>query len=143
MKSIKLAVLVAGLLGVSACNGDLGYPGLFNGSAGSCAYPPGSGGYNVCEDFLGTDYNSEVGNSLCSNVIMGTWSGDPCPTAGALGTCSVVPMATGDSQTVRYTYTYSSHGDGGPYTDAGAGGATTLTAETACGVAGGVFTAPQ
>jgi hypothetical protein len=134
MNSIKCAVLVAGLVSVSACNGDLGYPGIFNGSAGSCA-SPGSDGYSLCEDFLGTDFNSEVGQSLCSNVIIGTWSGDACPTSEALGTCMVVPIATGDAQTVQYTY-YPS-----PSSDAGA--ATSLTAETACGVAGGVFTAAR
>jgi hypothetical protein len=133
MHSIKCAVLVVGAFAGSACNGNLGYPGLFNGSAGSCTYP-GLDGHDVCEDFLGTDYDSEVGQSLCSNVIQsGTWSQDPCPTAGALGSCRVVPIGTGDARTVEYTYYASPVSDAGP--------ATTLTAKTACGVAGGTFTA--
>ena len=133
MNSIKGAVLVGGWLMVSACNGNLGYPGLFNGFAGSCTYL-GPDGHTVCEDFLGTDYNSEVGQSLCSNVIMGTWAHDPCTSEGALGTCRIVPIATGDAQTIQLTYYASPNFD--------AGMPTTLTAETDCGVAGGVFT-PQ
>ncbi len=133
MSSINQMLLVACCLTLAACNGDLGSPGLFNGSAGSCTYL-GPDGHTVCEDFLGTDFNSEVGQSLCSNVILGSWAHDHCSNAGALGTCRIVPIATGDAQTVQLTYDASPNVDAGP--------PTALTAETDCGVAGGVFT-PQ
>ncbi|HUB06226.1 MAG TPA: hypothetical protein VMB50_04455 [Myxococcales bacterium] len=127
-----LAVLTAGLLLVPACNqGALGYPGVFNGSAGSCTYPE-TGGYVACEDYLGSDYSSQVGQSLCANVTIGTWSGDACSTANALGSCLVAPIGTGDSQTVRYTYYASTDPDSGITADA-------LTAQTACGLLGGTF----
>lgn len=132
MKPLTFAVLASVLVTAPGCNGALGYPGVFNGAGGSCT-APAANGYVACEDYLGADDDSEVGQSLCANVTLGTWSQAPCPTAGALGTCLVVPIGTGDAQTRRYTYRAS------PDPDAGA--ATALTAETACGVAGGTFTA--
>ena len=128
---LKLVVLATGVLVASACNNGLGYPGVFEGPGGSCTTPEVAGQV-ACEDYLGTDYDSQRGQSLCANFALGTWSQTPCPRSGALGTCRVAPIDTGDAQTVQYTY-YAS-----PDPDAGAG--TTLTAETACGLAGGVFT---
>lgn len=128
---LKRLLLAAGLLAAAGCNGGLGYPGIFKGPGGSCTAPE-VGGYVACEDYLGTDYDSAVGQSLCRNFTQGTWSQDSCPSSGALGTCSVVPLDTGDAQTVQYTYY--------PSPDPDAGTATALTAETACGLAGGTFT---
>ena len=45
-----------------------------------------------------------LGQSLCANVTMGTWSRDSCSTSNSLGTCLVVPDGTGDPQTFQYTY---------------------------------------
>jgi hypothetical protein len=144
---LKFAALVVGLLMVPACNaGPLAYPGIFEGSAGSCTYPEADG-YVTCQDFLGTDYSEQLGQSLCANVSSsahpdavaastGTWSQNACPTAGTLGICVVVPDGSGDSQTFQYTYTALADPDSGVT-------ATALDAKTACGVSGGVFTAAQ
>jgi hypothetical protein len=135
MTPLKLVVLVAGLVLAPACNqGGLGYPGVFNGSAGSCTYPE-TDGYVACEDYLGSDYYSQTGQSLCANVTIGTWSGDACSRSSALGSCVVVPIDTGDAQTFQYTYYASTDPDSGVTADA-------LTAETACGLLGGTFTPP-
>jgi hypothetical protein len=135
MTPLKVLALVAGLLAVSACpQGPLGYPGIFNGSAGSCTYPE-TDGYVACEDYLGSDYYSQTGDSLCSNVTIGTWSGDACATSNTLGSCLVVPIGTGDSQTFQYTYYAATDPDSGMTANA-------LTAETACGLLGGTFTPP-
>jgi hypothetical protein len=135
--TLKLAALVASLLAAPACvQGLLGYAGIFNGSVGSCTYPE-TAGYVACEDFLGSDYGQELAESLCANgAVVGTWSADPCPTAGALGSCLVVPFGTGESQTYQYTYTASTDPDSGVTANA-------LNAETACGVAGGAFAPAQ
>jgi hypothetical protein len=123
---------MSALVLVPACaQGGLGYPGIFNGSAGSCTYPE-TDGYVACEDYLGSDYYSQVAQSLCANVDIGTWSGDACPTANTLGSCLVVPLGTGDAQTFRYTY-YASPDPGSGVT------ADASTAETACGLSGGTF----
>jgi hypothetical protein len=136
MNPLKFALLGAGLLAASACNqGALGYPGVFTGSTGSCTYPE-TGGYVACEDYLCTDYDTQLAQSLCANVAVGSWSQDSCATSSSLGTCIVVPDGTGDSQTFQYTYYASADPDSGVT-------GTALTAETACGVAGGVFTAAQ
>ncbi len=134
---LKLAALVVGLLLIPACNqGLLGYAGIFDGAVGSCTYPE-KDGYVACEDFLGSDGTQQLIQSLCANgAVAGTWSGDPCPTAGSLGTCLIVPIGTGASQDFRYTYSASTDPDSGVTANA-------LNAETACGVAGGVFTPAQ
>jgi len=132
----KFALLLAGLLMAPACNqGLLGYPGIFQGSNGSCTYPE-TGGTVACEDFLGSDYGTQLAQSLCANVAMGTWTQNSCATSNSLGTCIVVPDGTGDAQTFQYTYYASADPDSGVT-------GTALTAETACGVVGGVFTAAQ
>ncbi len=131
MKPLKVALLAVGLAGAPGCGNALGYPGIFKGAGGSCTAPEASG-YVTCEDYLGTLYDAQVGRSLCSNFARGQWSQSPCPTSGALGSCLVVPNDTGDSRTVQYTY-YPSPDD--------AGAAAALQAETACGLAGGTFTA--
>jgi hypothetical protein len=136
MKPLEFAVLLAGLLTVPACNqGLLGYPGIFEGSAGSCTYPP-TDGQVACADYLGTDFQTQLGQSLCANVVVGTWSQDACPIAGSLGTCLVVPAGTGDTQTYQYTYYAQTDPDSGVT-------GTGQSAETACGVAGGTFTPAQ
>ena len=133
--SALMVVLAAGLLLAPACNqGGLGYPGIFNGSAGSCTYPE-TDGYVACEDYLGSDYYSQTGDSLCSNVTIGTWSGSACPTANSLGSCLVVPIGTGDAQTFQYTYYGSADPDSGVTANA-------ASVETACGILGGTFSLP-
>lgn len=135
MTSVKLVALLAGLCLVPACpQGPLGYPGVFNGSAGSCSYPEADG-YIACEDYLGSDYYSQTGDSLCSNVTIGTWSGNSCSTSNTIGTCLVVPLDTGDAQTFQYTYYPSTDPDSGVT-------ASALNAETACGLLGGTFAPP-
>jgi len=134
MNALKRAALVAALGMVSACNqGLLGYPGIFDKSGGSCTYPQANG-YVACEDFLGSDFNSDVGHSVCVNVNLGTWSQDSCPTAGSLGTCSVEPSGTAEAQTALYTFYASADPDSGVTANA-------LNAETACGRLGGSFAA--
>ena len=130
---LKLSALALCSVTLAACTpGLLGYAGIFDGAYGSCTYPE-TNGYVACEDFLGSDGSQQLIESLCANVAIGTWSPNPCPTAGALGTCMVVPIGTGSSQNYRYTYTASQDPDSGVT-------ATALNAETACGVAGGTFT---
>ncbi len=121
---------VAVLFAMTGCNGALGYPGIFKGGGGSCT-APAADGYITCEDYLGSDYDSDVGKSLCANETMGTWSQDSCTASAALGTCLVEPADTGNAQTTQYTYYASADADGGV--------ATTLGAETLCGLAGGTF----
>jgi hypothetical protein len=136
MNPRKFVLLTAGLLMAAACDqGLLGYPGVFTGSTGSCAYPE-SGGIVACEDYLGTDYDTQLAQSLCANVALGTWSQSSCATAGSLGSCMVVPDGTGDSQTFQYTYVAQADPDSGVTGNA-------LNAQTACGVAGGVFSPAQ
>jgi hypothetical protein len=97
-----------------------------SGSAGSCLLTT-SEGYDTCEDFLGTEYNSSAAQNACGQGN-GTYSSGPCSTAGALGICAV---GSGTADDYRYTYT--------PAADGGFVFPTTL--ESACGVAGGTFTA--
>lgn len=101
------------------------------GSVGSCLFTStASSGYGYCEDFLGTEYNSSAAQNTCSSGN-GTYSSNACPTAGALGTCTV---GEGTADDYRYTYLPA-----GGASDAGAVSTTVL--ESACGVAGGAFTA--
>ncbi|HZD32007.1 MAG TPA: hypothetical protein VE779_10155 [Candidatus Angelobacter sp.] len=87
-------------------------------------------GYNYCEDFLGSDYNYSAAQNTCS-LGNGTYSTSPCSTVGALGICAI---GTGTGDNYQYTYTLP-----GGETDAGS--VTTTTLESACGIAGGTFTA--
>jgi hypothetical protein len=96
--------------------------------AGSCLFTTDAG-YNYCQDFLGTEYNSSAAENSCS-VGKGTYSSSPCATAGALGVCAI---GTGTADNFQYTYTLAPGSD--------AGSVTTTTLESACGSAGGKFTA--
>lgn len=96
--------------------------------AGSCLFTTDAG-YNYCQDFLGTEFNSSAAENTCS-VGNGTYSSSPCSTAGALGVCAI---GTGTADNYQYTYTLAPGAD--------AGSVTTPTLESACGIAGGSFTA--
>jgi hypothetical protein len=111
----KLLVLAA--LSFSACQ-----------PVGSCLFTT-SDGYDYCEEFLGTEYNGSAAQNTCEDED-GGYSQSPCSTVGALGTCGI---GTGTADDIQYIYTAASGGsDAGPV--------TTLILESACGVAGGVFT---
>ncbi len=97
------------------------------GNTGSCLFTTDAG-YDYCQDFLGTEFNSSAAENTCS-VGDGTYSSSNCSTAGALGFCAI---GTGTADNYRYTYTLS------PGADAGSVSMTTL--EGACGIAGGTFT---
>ena len=100
------------------------------GATGSCLFTTDAG-YDYCENFLGSEYNYSVAQNTCSPGN-GTYSSAPCSSTGALGICAI-----GAGTADNYTYTYTA-ANGGP--DAGLVALTTL--ETACGIAGGIFTAP-
>jgi len=95
---------------------------------GSCLFTTGAG-YGYCQDFLGTEYNSSAAENTCS-VGNGTYSSSACSTVGALGICAI---GTGTADNYQYTYTLSPGED--------AGSVPTATLESACGIAGGTFTA--
>jgi len=97
------------------------------GNAGSCLFTT-DGGYDYCEDFLGTEYNSSAAENTCSTGN-GAYSSSPCSMAGALGVCAI---GTGTADDFRYTYTLPGGSD--------AGSVTSTTLESACGIAGGTFT---
>ncbi len=126
MKIYRLGIVLAAAL--SACNG-LDQPFTAGNATGSCQYTT-TDGYDYCEDFLGSEYNQSIAQNTCTTGN-GTWSADACSQSAALGICAI-PIGNNDAQNIQYTY-YVSHGSGAP--------ASTLTVETACGVAGGVFTA--
>lgn len=126
---LTIASAASLLLGIAACNG-VNDPLALDQSTGSCHYTT-SAGYDYCEDFLGTEYNQSVAQNTCATGN-GTWSSSGCPSEGAIGTCAV-EIGSGNAQNVRYTYHANSNSDAGP--------ATMLTVETACGLAGGTFTA--
>lgn len=129
-KHVAPTTIAAVLLwAMTGCNG-VNQPFTFERTTGSCQYAT-TDGYDYCEDFLGDEYNQSVAQNACATGN-GTWSPDACSTQGALGTCAV-QIGTGDSQNVQYTYYPNGSSD--------AGVATALTAETACGLAGGSFTA--
>jgi hypothetical protein len=86
------------------------------------------GGYNYCQDFLGTEFNSSVAENTCT-VGNGTYSSDSCSTAGALGVCAI---GTGTADNYQYTYTLAPGSE--------PGSVTMETLESACGIAGGTFT---
>jgi hypothetical protein len=117
------AIFLALGLSASACGGS-----------GSCVFPSGAG-YDYCKDYLGSEFNRSNAQNDCTNgqPTVGTWSSGECSTAGALGFCSIWP----DSTAINFTYTYTAVNDG---SDAGA---TVLTAQSACGLAGGTFTTAQ
>jgi hypothetical protein len=95
---------------------------------GSCLFTTDAG-YDYCQDFLGTEYNSSAAENTCS-VGNGTYSSSACSTVGALGVCAI---GTGTADNYQYTYTLSPGAD--------AGSVPTTTLESACGIAGGTFTA--
>ena len=112
------AALVAGLLMVSACAG----------AGGSCLLDATSAdGYVICEDYSGTEFNQGIGKNTCE-TSGGVYSSDICSTKGALGTCVVFINAAQD-----YTYTYL---------PSGTGSASQITLQSACGTAGGTYSAP-
>jgi hypothetical protein len=96
---------------------------------GSCLFTTDAG-YNYCEDFLGTEYNHTAAENACSTGN-GAYSSSPCSMAGALGVCAI---GTGTADNYQYTYTV-------PAGESDAGSVTTATVESACGIAGGTFTA--
>jgi hypothetical protein len=114
-------------LWMAGCNG-LNEPFSFDNATGSCQYTTPDG-HDSCEDFLGSEYNQSVAQNACATGN-GTWSPNACATAGAVGTCAV-DIGSAAAQNVQYTY----------YADPGAGPATVLAAETACGLLGGTFAA--
>jgi hypothetical protein len=95
---------------------------------GSCMFTTDAG-YDYCQDFLGTEFNSSAAQNTCSTGN-GTYSSSPCSTAGALGVCAI---GAGTADNYQYTYTL-------PAGDADAGSVTTTTLRSACGIAGGTFT---
>jgi hypothetical protein len=95
------------------------------GPVGSCLFTTDAG-YDYCEDFLGTEYNSSAAQNSCETGN-GVYSSSDCTTAGALGTCLV---GSGTADDFRYTYTPD-----------GANSDAALEVESACGLAGGTFTA--
>ncbi len=107
-------------------------PAVIGLSLAACGGPVGScqvttdAGYDYCQDFLGTEFNSSAAQNTCE-AGNGTYSSNDCSTAGALGTCFV---GSGTADDYQYTYTPT-------------GGATVpqTTVESACGIAGGTFTA--
>jgi hypothetical protein len=94
---------------------------------GSCLFPTDAG-YNYCEDFLGTEFNSSAAENTCS-VGSGTYSSSPCSPTGALGVCAI---GSGTADNYQYTYTLSAGVSDGTV--------TLMTVESACGIAGGAFT---
>ncbi len=94
---------------------------------GSCFFTTDAG-YDYCEDFLGTEFNYTAAENSCS-LGNGTYSSSPCSMTGALGVCAI---GTGTADNYQYTYTLSAGAD--------AGSVTTTTLESACGIAGGIFT---
>jgi hypothetical protein len=97
------------------------------GETGSCLFTTDAG-YDYCQDFLGTEYNSSAAENACGTGG-GTYSSSPCSTGAALGVCAI---GTGTADNYQYTYTLSGGGS-----DAGS---VTMTVESACGIAGGTFT---
>lgn len=104
------------------------------GPVGSCLFTTDAG-YDYCEDFLGSEFSSNVAQNSCNgpaNAILGlpvgTYSSSPCSTAGSLGSCAI---GSGTADNYRYTYTPS-----------GGTPPTATAVESACGVAGGTFTPP-
>jgi hypothetical protein len=118
---VKYAVLLAFGLSLSACSGN-----------GSCVFSSDAG-YDFCKDYLGSEFNSSVAQNDCGGGINGpgTYQSDVCPTAGALGFCTV----WGNSTAINYRYTYTAAD--------GSGGVSTVTLLSACGVAGGTFSTTQ
>lgn len=109
--------------------------GLVSGPVGAaCTGPTGSclftsdAGYDCCEEFLGTEFNSSVAANNCA-AGNGSYSPNPCSTAGALGTCEI-----GSGTADNYQYTYTPAGGAAP---------SVTTIKSACGVAGGRFTASR
>ncbi len=122
--SMKCAVLLAFGLTMSACGGN-----------GSCVFSSGAG-YSYCKDYLGSDFNSSVAQNDCGGAMQGpgVYNSDSCPTAGAIGFCTVWP----DSTAINYRYTYTAVDDG---SDAGTVSAAAV--QTACGVSGGTFSTTE
>jgi hypothetical protein len=111
------SALVAALLTLSACAG----------AGGSCLLSStASDGYLICEDYSGTEYNQGIGKNSCETAG-GVYSPDPCSTAGALGSCLVFINTAKE-----YAYTYL---------PSGTGSASQVTLQSACGVAGGTYSA--
>lgn len=98
------------------------------GGNGSCIFTTDAG-YDYCQDFLGTEFNASAAQNTCS-LGNGTYSSSPCSLVGALGICAI---GTGTADNYQYTYTLSAGAD--------PGSVTTTTLESACGIAGGTFTA--
>jgi len=114
----RVALLSLAALPLSACGG----------AAGSCLFTQtAASGYDFCEDFLGSEFNASAAQNACAGGD-GAWSSDPCTTAGALGACAI---GSGAADDFRYTY-YAAPGGSPP---------SAATLESACGVAGGTFTA--
>jgi hypothetical protein len=116
---VRYVMLLAVGLSGSACGGP-----------GSCLLTTPGAGYDYCKDYLGTEFNSSVAQNDCA-TNNGKYQSGACSTAGALATCSV---GTGTANDYQYTYFAA-----GSSSDAGA--LSTVTLESACGVAGGTFTA--
>jgi hypothetical protein len=121
--TVRVAPLAA-ILSLAACGGPVG----------SCLFTTDAG-YDYCEDFLGTELSSSVAQNTCTGpgnadlgLPVGTYSSEACSTAGSLGTCAI---GSGTADDYRYTYT-----------PAGGARPSAITVESACGVAGGTFTAP-
>ncbi len=98
-------------------------------ATGSCLFTTDAG-YDYCEDFLGTEYNYTAAQNTC-RLGNGAYSSSPSSMAGALGVCAI-----GAGTADNYQYTYTLPGGGSD-----AVSVTTITLESACGIAGGTFTA--
>jgi hypothetical protein len=102
---------------MAACGGS--------SSGGSCTFSDPSAGSVSCEDFVGAGYTSALVQADCSKGN-GTYASTACPTAGALGTCS---LFGGTPEQAKSTY-YAT--DAGP---------STTAEQSACASEGGTWTA--
>jgi hypothetical protein len=66
------------------------------GPVGSCLFTSDAG-YDYCEDFLGTEFNSSAAENSCATGN-GAYASSPCSIDGALGTCLV---GSGTAQDAR------------------------------------------
>jgi hypothetical protein len=112
-----LALPAAIGLSLAACGGPVG----------SCQFTTDAG-YDYCEDFLGSEFNSSAAQNSCAGDS-GTYSSNSCSAAGTLGTCAI---GSGTADDCEYTYT-----------SAGGEAVSSTALQSACGVAGGTFAAAR